>query len=140
MLGSTIEEIADDTIIDMEAGIEHLSRSGGTLAHVDVLVLVFEASRKAVVTASRTIALARELGIPGWIGVANKIESSEEATVRALCAEHDVPLDVIIPQSDAIVEADHGGIPLSRNVASELWDTMSNLADRLAAVTSADSR
>lgn len=140
MLGSTIEEIADDTIIDMEAGIEHLSRSGGTLAHVDVLVLVFEASRKAVVTASRTIALARELGIPGWIGVANKVEPSEEATVRTLCAEHDVPLDVIIRRSDAIVEADHAGVPMSRNAAPELWDKISSLADRLAAGASADSR
>jgi len=140
MLGATMEEIADDTIIDMEAGIEHLSRSGGTLAHVDVLVLVFEASRKTVVTASRTIALARELGIPAWVGVANKVEPAEESTVRALCKEHQVPLDIVLPRFEAIVAADYGGTPLSRSAAPEVWELIGDLANRLTAGASANSR
>jgi CO dehydrogenase maturation factor len=134
-----MEELADDTIIDMEAGIEHLSRSGGTLAHVDVLVLVFEASRKAVVTASRTIALARELGIPAWLGVANKVEPAEVSTVRSLCDEYEVPLDIVLPRFDAIVEADHAGIPLSRSAAPEVWELIGDLADRLSAGASTNS-
>ena len=31
LLGAAIEEEADLTLVDMEAGLEHLSRSGGTL-------------------------------------------------------------------------------------------------------------
>ena len=73
LLGEALETETDDTIVDMEAGIEHLSRSGGTLAHADVLVLVMEPSLKAVITARRTIALARELGIGAWLGVGNKV-------------------------------------------------------------------
>jgi len=140
LLGAAMEALADDTIIDMEAGIEHLSRSGGTLAHVDVLVLVFEASRKAVVTASRTIALARELGIPAWLGVANKVEPAEVSTVRSLCDEYEVPLDIVLPRFDAIVKADHAGTPLSRSAAPAVWDLIGDLADRLSAGASTNSR
>ena len=131
MLGATMEEIADDTVIDMEAGIEHLSRSGGTLAHVDILVLVFEPSRKAVITAERTIALARELGIPAWVGVANKVSADEVDTVAALCKEHGVPLDIVIGRDDAIAVADRAGRPLARDEASAIWDRIRALADLL---------
>ncbi len=140
LLGATMDEIADDTIIDMEAGIEHLSRSGGTLAYVDVLVLVFEVSRKAVVTAARTIALARELGITAWIGVANKVDADEASTVQALCAEYGVPLNFVLPTCEEIVEADHAGSPMSRSLATEVWNIVEGLADQLLAGVSANSR
>ena len=55
LLGQALESETDDTIIDMEAGIEHLSRAGGTLANADVLILMMEPSRKAVITAQRTM-------------------------------------------------------------------------------------
>lgn len=131
MLGATMEEIADEIVIDMEAGIEHLSRSGGTLAHVDILVLVFEPSRKAVITAERTIALARELGINAWVGVANKVSPDEEASIAALCAEHGVPLDIVIPRDDAIAEADRAGYPLARSEAERVWNRIHALAELL---------
>ncbi len=72
LLGEALDEHADVTIVDMEAGIEHLSRSGGTLAHADILVIVMDPSRKSVVTAARTITLAEELGIARCIAVGNK--------------------------------------------------------------------
>ena len=96
-----------------KAGIEHLSRSGGTLAHADVLVLVMEPSLKAVITARRTIALAQELGIGGWIGVGNKVSDDQQELLARLCADNDVPLDVMIPASRDIVEADRMGTPLA---------------------------
>ncbi len=83
LLGQALDTETDDTIIDMEAGIEHLSRSGGTLAHADVLVLVMEPSRKSVITAQRTIGLATELGIANWIGVGNKaVDDDQIDTLR----------------------------------------------------------
>jgi CO dehydrogenase maturation factor len=132
LLGQALHSETDDTIIDMEAGIEHLSRAGGTLANADVLILLMEPSRKAVLTAQRTIGLAKELGIARWIGVGNKVDSDEaRQAIEELCAEHEVPLDVIIPASPNLVAADRRGEPLDRALASEVWDAVESLVNSL---------
>ena len=132
LLGQALEAETDDTIIDMEAGIEHLSRAGGTLANADVLILLMEPSRKAVITAQRTIGLAKELGIARWVGVGNKVDTDEaRQAIKELCAEHDVPLDVIIPSTSDILAADRRGEPLDRDVAPEVWDAVESLVDAL---------
>jgi len=131
LLGEALETETDDTIVDMEAGIEHLSRSGGTLAHADVLVLVMEPSLKAVITARRTIVLARELGIGAWIGVGNKVGDDQRDLLARLCADHEVPLDVVIPASRDVVEADRLGVPLTRAEASNVWAAVETLTDQV---------
>lgn len=132
LLGEALDSETDDTIVDMEAGIEHLSRSGGTLAHADVLVLVMEPSRKAIITAQRTIGLAAELGIQRWIGVGNKIDSPEARTaLEEMCTEHGVPLDVVIPAAAALVAADRRGEPLDRSDAPEVWAAIDRLVESL---------
>lgn len=136
LLGEALDAEADDTIIDMEAGIEHLSRSGGTLAHADVLVLVMEPSRKAVITAQRTIGLATELGISSWIGVGNKAGDAEQlAALRSLCEEHGVPLDVVLPMSADVSAADRLGSPLDRTSAPEVWAALDGLVEQLFVAT-----
>lgn len=113
LLGRTVQEHADVTIVDMEAGLEHLSRSGGTLAAADILVVVMEPSRKSVVTAARTKALADELGIPRTVAVGNKAHLPDDAEFfKDACAEYGVELCAVIPFDDAIAEADRGGQPL----------------------------
>ena len=109
----------------------HLSRSGGTLAHADVLVVVMEASLKAVITARRTIILARELGIGAWVGVGNKVSDDQHDLLARLCADQEVPLDVVVPASRNVVEADRLGAPLGRTEASGVWASVELLADRL---------
>ena len=136
LLGEALDTETDDTIVDMEAGIEHLSRSGGTLAHADVLVLVMEPSLKAVITARRTIALARELGIGAWIGVGNKVSDDQQELLARLCADNDVPHDVMIPASRDIVEADRMGTPLAPGEAAGVWAAIESLTDRLLEATS----
>ena len=132
LLGEALDSETDDTIVDMEAGIEHLSRSGGTLAHSDVLVLIMEPSLKAIITAQRTIGLAGELGIERWIGVGNKVDSPEARTaLEEMCVERGVPLDVIIPSDASLIEADRRGEPLDRSDAPEVWSAIDNLVDSL---------
>ena len=132
LLGQALQSETDDTIIDMEAGIEHLSRAGGTLANADVLVLLMEPSRKAVITAQRTIGLAKELGIARWIGVGNKVDTAEaREAIEELCAEHGVPLDVVIPSDANLVAADRRGEPLERSSAPQVWDAVEQLVDAL---------
>ncbi|MDE0162340.1 MAG: AAA family ATPase [Acidimicrobiaceae bacterium] len=131
LLGEALDTETDDTIVDMEAGIEHLSRSGGTLAHADVLVLVMEPSLKAVITARRTIALARDLGIGAWIGVGNKVGNDHQDLLARLCADHEVPLDVLIPLNAHVVEADRLGTPLAPGEAVSVWAAVESLTDQL---------
>jgi len=132
LLGQALQSETDDTIIDMEAGIEHLSRAGGTLANADVLILMMEPSRKAVITAQRTIGLAKELGMSRWIGVGNKVDTDEDRqAIEELTAEHGVPLDVIIPTTADILAADRRGEPLDRATAPDVWDAVEKLVDSL---------
>lgn len=131
LLGEALDTEVDDTIIDMEAGIEHLSRSGGTLAHADVLVLVMEPTRKAVITAQRTIGLARELGIDAWIGVGNKVDDDQRSLLEELCSDHDVPLDIVLPNSRELVTADRQGMPVDNDEARDVWAALDVLTDRL---------
>ncbi len=110
LLGAAIEEEADVTLIDMEAGLEHLSRSGGTLAYADVLLVVMEPSRKSILTAARTIALAEELGIPRVYGVGNKAKLPDDAEFfSSVAEEYRVPLAGIVPYDPDVVEADRRG-------------------------------
>jgi len=113
ILGAAIEEEADVTLVDMEAGLEHLSRSGGTLAYADVLLVIMEPSRKSILTAGRTIVLAAELGIPRVYGVGNKADLPDDVEFfEATSAEYNVPLAGIIPADADVVEADRSGVPL----------------------------
>ncbi len=113
LLGAAIEEEADVTLVDMEAGLEHLSRSGGTLAYADVLLVVMEPSRKSILTGARTLALADELGIPRVYGVGNKARLPEDAEFfTTLTAEYGVPLAGVVPQDPDVIEADRLGAAL----------------------------
>ncbi len=140
LLGQALDSETDDAIVDMEAGIEHLSRSGGTLAHADVLVLVMEASVKAVITARRTIELARELGIARWVGVGNKIGNDQQGLLAQLCSRHSVPLEVIVPTSGEVVNADRLGRPLPQTAAEPVWAAVESLTDQLLGIQATTPR
>ncbi len=113
ILGAAIEEEADVTLVDMEAGLEHLSRSGGTLAYADVLLIVMEPSRKSILTGARTVALAEELGIPKVYGVGNKARLPGDADFfTTVAAEYGVPLAGVVPHDPDVVEAERVGAAL----------------------------
>jgi len=135
LLAETMDAHADVTLIDMEAGIEHLSRSGGTLAHADILLMVMEATHKSVITAARTIALADELGIPRCIGVGNKARLPEDRVVfEELCAKYDVPLVAIVPYDPDVVAADRAGTALTPEVGGPAWDEIGRLLGQVDAL------
>ena len=98
-------------IVDLEAGLEHLSR--GTARHVETLLVVGEPYFKSLETASRSFALARDLGIASVRMVANKVRSPrDEATVREFAARHALPLAAVVPYDEAVVAADERGVAL----------------------------
>lgn len=63
-------------ILDMEAGIEHLTR--GTVKAVDKLIIVVEPGRRSIETAQTISALAKDLGLPNVVVVGNKIRNSAD--------------------------------------------------------------
>ncbi|MBA3303218.1 MAG: AAA family ATPase [Acidimicrobiia bacterium] len=132
MLRDVLDDEADVTIVDMEAGLEHLSRSGGTLAYADVLLMVMEPSRKSVLTAARTVALADELGIPRSIGIGNKARLPEDAAFFAeACAAQGVEVAAVIPLDAAIPAADRAGTGVTGADVTEARAAVSDLVDRL---------
>ena len=96
------------TVVDLEAGLEHLSR--GTARHVDTLLLIAEPYFKSLEAAQRSFTLAQDLGIGRIQMVANKIRSPrDEATVREFAGRHTVTVAGMIPFDPAVVEADETG-------------------------------
>jgi CO dehydrogenase maturation factor len=124
ILGAAIDQEADVTLVDMEAGLEHLSRSGGTLAYADVLLVVMEPSRKSILTAGRTIVLAEELGLKRVYGVGNKAREGDEEFFREVCAEYNVPLAGIVPENEDVAEADRSGQIMSEGQGDPVRDAV----------------
>jgi len=97
------------TVVDLEAGLEHLSR--GTARHVDTLLLIAEPYFKSLEAAQRSFALASDLGIARIYMVANKIRSPrDEATVCDFAARHAVDVVGVVPYDPAVVDADERGV------------------------------
>ena len=96
------------TVIDMEAGLEHLSR--GTDRHVDILLAVAEPYFKALETVRRCVELGRELKIPRVAAVVNKFHGANDLDlVRKYAAAHNIEILGEIPYEQKIQQADLAG-------------------------------
>lgn len=112
LLGELLSSEADVTIVDMEAGLEHLSRSEGTLRYVDHLLVVVEPYAKAIETARRTVRLARDLGIARVSLLANKVrDDAELSLLNELRCQTATELVGVVPYDDAARLADREGLP-----------------------------
>ena len=131
MLRGLVSTSARTTVVDLEAGLEHLSR--GTARHVDTLLLIAEPYFKSLEAAQRSYALATDLGIARISLVANKIRSPrDEATVREFAGRHHVPVAAVVPYDPAVVEADEQGIAvMDRRPGASSVEAIRRLADQL---------
>jgi CO dehydrogenase maturation factor len=124
----------DLALVDMEAGLEHLSRSGGTLAHADLLLVVCEPTRKSVLTAARTAALAAELGIPGVLAVGNKARTAQDVRfLRDALAAEGIEVAGVLPYDAQVAAADLAGDVGLTPVASEVQRALDEVLDALDA-------
>lgn len=99
-----------DLIVDMEAGLEHLSR--GTGRHVSRFVAVLEPYYRSMETVRRITDLARELGIGDVHVVTNKIRNDEDRDViRAYCDAHDLPVIGEVPYDTQLLDAERAARP-----------------------------
>ena len=119
----------------MEAGLEHLSRAGGTLKNVDHLLVVVEPYAKAIETARRTAFLARDLGIAEIHIVGSKArDSKDRALIEEVARESGLDLIAVIPYDDSVRLADREGRPpIETDPDSEMIRAVKDLAERLRA-------
>src|ERR671937_1358884 len=112
LLGELVarSERSRDIIVDMEAGLEHLSR--GTGRHVSRFVAVLEPYYRSMETARRVATLATELGVVDVVALANKIrDDSDRSAIAEFCSAHGLRLVGEIPYDATLVEAERGGKP-----------------------------
>lgn len=100
-----------EVVVDMEAGLEHLSR--GTTKYVDALLAVAEPYYRSLETARRVYELAGELGIDDVRLLANKVRDEQEAdAIHDYAERHGLEVAAQVPYDEAILQADRQGKPL----------------------------
>ncbi len=121
----------DVTVVDMEAGLEHLKR--GTSRHTDVLLAVAEPFFRSAETALRTAELGGELEIPRVAVVANKVrDETDERMVRRLFEQKGFEVLATVPYDDVVAEADRRGVaPVDVDPASPAVRAVANVAAAL---------
>ena len=93
------------TVVDMEAGLEHLKR--GTARQVDAMLIAMEPYYRSLETAARIHTLAAELGIKRIYAVANKVRTSgDQEAISEFCQRNSLQLIASIPYDEEVVEAD----------------------------------
>ena len=103
------------TVIDNEAGMEHIAR--GTLPHVDTLLLVSDCSRRGIQAVGRIAEMVRELNLnPAKMGlIVNRAPGGIlNDGVKAEIETQGLELLGVLPQDDAVYEADCDGRPSSK--------------------------
>lgn len=111
-LGELVEQSGSDydIVVDMEAGLEHLSR--GTGKHVSRFLAVVEPYYRSMETARRIAHLAGELGIGDVKAVVNKLRNeADRGAVSAFCAANGLQVICEIPNDLTLVDAERAGQP-----------------------------
>jgi CO dehydrogenase maturation factor len=106
LLRHLVVERTEVVIVDMEAGIEHLTR--GTAESVDAFIVVVEPGQRSIQTAKTVSEMAEGLGVKKVFVVANKIRGKEDLD---FIKDNIKGMELIglIRFNDAIMEADIKG-------------------------------
>lgn len=120
-----------DIIVDMEAGLEHLSR--GTGKHLSKFVATIEPYYRSMEVASRVTALARELGIDDIVAVSTKVrDDGDRKAIADYCAAHSLTLAGEVPFDPSLLEAERiGKTPIDYDPSSPAVKAIERLADSL---------
>ena len=107
-------------VMDNEAGLEHVAR--GTLPHVDTMLLISDCSRRGIQAVARIAEMIDEMGLnPGTMGlIVNRAPGGVlEPGVREEIEKQGLTLLGVLPQDEAVFEADCAGQPSSKLPADD---------------------
>lgn len=127
LLSHIIIERKEIMIVDMEAGIEHLTR--GSSKSVDFFIVVVEPGLKSVYTAKTIYKLASDLGIKKIYGIGNKISSIKEKEFIEKNI-NEMPFLGFLSYNQKIVESDIESNPPYEN-CPEFFEEMKKIKDNL---------
>lgn len=113
-------------IMDMEAGVEHLSR--GTASSVDAMLIVTEPSFSSIETTKRILTLAKRLNIKKVLIIANKIRNDRDKDFIATAfSEKDVvqfiPYNIELEKNRGVIDNDN------KTLGKEMEKIISNLEE-----------
>ncbi len=133
MIGEIVNKGDDDRdiVVDMEAGLEHLSR--GTGKHLSKFIATIEPYYRSMEVANRVTALARELGIEDVVAVSTKVrDDADRKAIADYCSAHSMVLAGEIPYDPRLLEAERNGkTPIDFDPSSPAVKAIERLADSL---------
>ncbi len=96
-----------------------------------------EPTRKSVLTAARTMALAAELGIPRVYGLGNKAREGDADFFRDAAAAYGVPLAGVVPHDEMVAEADRAGTQVAVRASEAVRRELGRILDSVLGGTAA---
>jgi CO dehydrogenase maturation factor len=112
-----MDKLADSypyTVMDNEAGLEHLSRR--TTQDTDLLLIISDSSVRGIMTAGRIGGLVKELdlNVKRTALIVNRVQdgTSDDQSLRQAIARQGVEFAGFVPADDLIFEYDLNGKPL----------------------------
>jgi len=136
LLKHLIAERDEVVIVDMEAGIEHLTR--GTTEHVDAFIVVVEPGQRSIQTAHTVREMAKGLGVKEVLAVANKVRTAEDLDFIKT-SMGGMKLIGVISFNNSIMEADIKGISPYKN-SPETTKEIKKIKDTLEGILSTSHR
>lgn len=99
-------------VIDNEAGMEHISRL--TTNNIDILLIISDASRRGILSASRISTLTDDLGlnIGRKIFIINQVKDSDHDSLKRVANEYQLELAGTIPEDSNVRDFDLNGRPI----------------------------
>ena len=107
------------TVVDNEAGMEHISR--GVLPNVDIILLVSDCSRRGIQAVARIAEMVNDLELkPGRMGlIVNRAPGGVlDEGVKEEIQKHGLNLIGVLPQDDSVYRCDCDGEPSAKLPAS----------------------
>lgn len=117
-------------IADLEAGIGTMTRLEEK--SVDAVLVVVEATPRALQVGARAAELARDKGLGTVLVVANRVRGDDDlAMIRAAMGDHEL---LVVPHDEAIERAERAGVaPLDTEPDSPAVRALIEVARRLPA-------
>ncbi|WP_026477205.1 ATP-binding protein [Alkaliphilus transvaalensis] len=127
LLNHLVVHRQETVIIDMEAGLEHLSR--GTAQGIDAFIVVVEPGQRSLETAINVRDMANDIGVKKVYVIANKIRHEDELKLIENYLEG-MEFLAVIPYSSAVSTADLEGKSPADFVNEELIKTIDLIIER----------